>query len=546
MKKIITFIMMVTITINVSAQLYEVPLSSSSNVFTVAGTRTQLWADPALNSVMFIHRDNTGNNINYDISQNGGISWSTDVGPLYNSATQKARYPQGLLVNPSGSANPDSAYVSFLAPLFNSVSWSGIVSGQRQVVAGAISNFDIDTINPLNHLIPSGYMVTPQGIIWSVDAEYINDSIYNDLLIVSKGVWNNGTRKFDFTNQILNAPVSHAGGIARYLGCNIAFSPSGQFGYVVMNANNGSIADSVYYPIVYYTGNGGQTWSTPYNIGLNVDPVFGNGSLFYNMGPQFDIAVDAGGSLHILCEILEGDNMWNSNATPGHFGIFDISSFNGTQWKAELIEMPGTYQAEFGIPGSTIDPPVIEYNRPQISMDVTGNKLFFTWIDTDTNIFGSGVENLFPDLHVKGYDIATQLWTADNNITQFSGLSADASCAFDNVSYNCISGTGNNTIPVTFTLLSNHPISTGSTVFHYYLGGATIQNSQFTLAGNPIILPGGVSGVNHQISGIVYYDVNGNGIMDGGEPPLSNQTIDVQPDGYTLFTYPNGAYYFYS
>ena len=70
--------------------------------------------------------------------------------------------------------------------------------------------------------------------------KFLSDTIYNDLLIVSKGVWNNGTYRFDCTNsEVINAPVSHAGGIARYQGSNIAFSPNGSTWYIVMNGNDG-------------------------------------------------------------------------------------------------------------------------------------------------------------------------------------------------------------------------------------------------------------------------------------------------------------------
>lgn len=319
MKKIFSFFVAFIFYCNVYSQITDQPLSGSYNVFSVAGTRTQLWADPVLNEVLFIHRGTaTGNELLFDVSKDGGTTWTVDQGPLYSSSTQRPRYPQGVLVNPSGVPDPDSAFVSFLAPLSSDTPfWTGTVMGQQQVLTGSLPNVEVDTINPFNHFLPSGYTVTRQGITWSVDGAFVNN-VYNNSLIVTKGVWNNATRKFDYSNQFLNAPVVTTGGISRYQGCNIAFAPDGQVGYVVMNGNDGSISDSVYYPIVFYTADGGQTWSPPTNIGLNVDPVFGLGSPFYTMGPQFDVAIDAGGSLHLLCEILEGDNHWNSIFTYGH------------------------------------------------------------------------------------------------------------------------------------------------------------------------------------------------------------------------------------
>jgi uncharacterized repeat protein (TIGR01451 family) len=527
------------------SQISEVYLSSSSNALSVAGIRTQLWADPSLNEVMLIHRgDLNGNELSFDISKNAGNNWDLNRGPLYSSATYRPRYPQGVIFNPTGFADPDSAFVSFVAPMTDSAAWRGLVTGQQQVVTGSTPFAEADSVNLLNHYLPSGFTVTPQGIIWSVDAQFVNN-VYNNMLIVTKGVWNSAARKFDYTNQLLSAPVVNTGGIARINGCNIAFAPDGLKGYVVMSGNNGTITDSVYYPIVFYTGDGGQSWSSSTNIGLVVDPVFGLGSLFYTMGPQFDIAVDANGSLHILCEILEGDNHWNGISTGGHFGIFDISSFNGAQWKAQLVVMPHTYMCEFGMQGNVVDPVIYEYNRPQISIDETGNKIFFTWIDTDTIIFGPG-QNMFPDFHTRGYDLISNLWTADLNFTALTGTNADAQSYFNNVSYYCFTGTGDYTIPVTISLMQTPPISTGSPVSHIYLDGITIADAQFALTENPIILPGAVYGGHKYISGIVYFDENGNGVMDGTENVLSNQVITVQPEGVTLYTNTNGAYFFYT
>lgn len=550
MKKILLHVVAFFCCTQLSAQISTTQLSSSVNVFTVYGTRTQLCSDPALNTIVFLHRGDMigthGNEIYFDVAKgNGGSSWTIDQGPLYTDPNLRGRYPQGVLVNPSGVPDPDSAFVAFMSPLTDTAHWRGIATGQQQLVAGSVASFDIDSINVLHHLIPSGYMVTPQGVIWSVDAAYINDTIYDDHLIIKKGVWNNTSRKYDYTSQVLNAPVSQAGGVKRFLGCNIAFSPDGQSGYVVMNANDGSISDSVYYPIVFKSTDGGQTWNTQTNIGLDVDAVFGLGSPFYTMGPQFDVAVDSLGALHILCQVLEGDNQWNGNSLYNHHGIFDISSITGNQWNAQLIEKPETYLGTFGMIGSTTNPALFEYNRPQISMNATGSKLFFTWIDTDTLIFGTG-ENLYSDLWVKGYDLATQLLTPATSITEYSGTIVDGSCTFDNVSYYCFTGSGSSTIPVVATVMQGGSISTGSSVDHFYLDNVTIQDNSFTVPASPFVLNGNVTGIHYYIGGSVFMDVNGNGIKDGGEPYMSSQTVSVQPDNLTLFTNSNGSYKFYN
>ncbi len=540
MKKHFSILCAFIISTTAFGQPTDVQLSGSYNVFTSVGTKTQLWADPSLNTVMFIHRgDVTGNELFFDISTDGGSTWTLDQGPLFSSTTQRPRYPQAVLVNPSGVLNPDSAYVSFQAPLTSGSFWTGIIQGQQQVVSGSIPGVDIDSLNALGrYLLFGGYTVTPQGVLWSVDMEYLN-GFYTNQLIITKGVWNSGARKFDYTTQFLNA-----GGTSNphYLGSNIAFSPDGQTGYAVMVGNNGSIPDSVYYPVIFRTSDGGQSWNGPITIDVRpVDSVLNLGASYYTMGNQFDVAVDGTGTLHIVCEISESTNNWELGTSAyGHLGLFDIRYFHGVQCQAELITLPETFQGDFGIAGSTTDPQVLEYNRPQISINAAGDKLFFTWIDTDTAIYGVG-QNLFPDFHVKGYDIVSQLWTSDINITEFTGNMSDGACLFNNVSYYVFTGAGNSTIPMTFASMLSPPVSTGSPITNYYEDGITIADAQFTLPGNPVDL---VAGESYTFSGIVFYDANGNGIKDGTEINFSSQIIDVLPDGVRVFTNGNGDYSF--
>lgn len=47
-------------------------------------------------------------------------------------------------------------------------------------------------------------------------------------------------------------------------------------------------------------------------------------------------------------------------------------------------------------------------------------------------------------------------------------------------------------------------------------------------------------------TGQVYYDLNMNGVKDGGEINLANQKIDITTDNYSVFTDPRGEYIFFS
>src|SRR5688572_23567336 len=115
MKKIYILFFAFVFSTSAFSQVNSIQLSQSANVLTVAGTRTQLWADPTLNTVIFIHRGS--DDLFYDISQDGGVTWNINRGPLYSSTTQRPRYPQAVIADPEGYGDVDSAFVSFLAPL---------------------------------------------------------------------------------------------------------------------------------------------------------------------------------------------------------------------------------------------------------------------------------------------------------------------------------------------------------------------------------------------------------------------------------------------
>src|SRR5262249_3600769 len=150
--------------------------------------------------------------------------------------------------------------------------------------------------------------------------------------------------------------------------------------------NNGIYTDSVYYPVVLKTTDGGITWSQPVAISLaGLDFFFNLGSNLFTLFEHSDVAVDANGELHIAATVFQPAGAWTIWLTPGYatFGIFDIYS-SGPDWKARKLTFPQTFSASYGWSGSTR-----QFNRPQVSIDSSGTKLFFVWAETDTSMFGT-------------------------------------------------------------------------------------------------------------------------------------------------------------
>src|SRR5688572_20848 len=96
-----------------------VNLGSSSNMLTIVRNNTNpIAVNNELNTVVFIHRNNHNQfgghsgNLRYDISTNGGSTWSTNQGVLNpSSSSSLARYPNAVIHNASGNTNMANAYL---------------------------------------------------------------------------------------------------------------------------------------------------------------------------------------------------------------------------------------------------------------------------------------------------------------------------------------------------------------------------------------------------------------------------------------------------
>jgi hypothetical protein len=216
-----------------------------------------------------------------------------------------------------------------------------------------------------------------------------------------------------------------------------------------------------------------------------LDPVLLNGNFFCTSAFEHDVVVDKNNELHIVMGVGPYAGSSSISTGAGSWGIFDINTLNqGTQWQGTLLAKPGTFRGTYG-DGSTTHPTVAEDSRPQASRSWDGSKLFFTWFDTDTNVFGSGVDNIFRDMHSIGYDVDLNMWTAEVNHTEFSGTDLDGACNFGNVSYYTINNGTDECIPMVAGTMDNPPLSTETTLSHFYLSGACMSNYNQTLTPIP-------------------------------------------------------------
>jgi hypothetical protein len=472
------------------AQVNVIPIGSSGSAFSVAfGSRTNLWYDSVLNSIVFVHRSTIGINgsttiddIRYDYSTNGGLNWQINKGPVYaTDGTHLGRFPQGVIYNPVGNTIPDSAFATCYGPITDNTNWVANYEGTTQIGSSTNKKHLYPTTvggGKLNDVIPGGMQIIKNtGVNWVVaigskppafsgGGQYTNDSIF-----LAKGTYSSGDFSYDFTHTFYAPVIDSVGGIADI---STAWSDDGMVGYVVRLVNDHNhfpplSGDSVYVPQVWKTIDGGNTWvlkttdSTNMNINLLHNQIPNAGSNILTTGFNVDCAVDKNNNLHIAVAVGGSGGNYAINSSHGEWGIFDIyTTDGGDTWCGQLIAMPEYFIKIYGNPIM-----IEESNRQQASRSWDGSKIFITWFDSDT----AGTDSL--DMYSRGYDVDNELWTDTVNLTK--NTAAEGQCDFGCVSYYVKQNGADYCIPTVITKLQSNTC-TGCVVSYNYIDGACLSN----------------------------------------------------------------------
>lgn len=394
-------------------------IGSASNLFTkVINSTSSIAADKNLNTIVFIHRNNAtlngGNSgqLRYDVSTNGGSTWTIDQGLLNPLTTSLARYPNVAIYNPSLNVTPSNAYVSYMGATINNASaWNGNVTGVRQLNNTGNTEFYNQPNGPLAY-IPRSLTKGAPGIFWALDAQWGTSlSGFN----VYKGTWNPTLNDIVWaTNFTVTPPFNTSYANFAYTGIdyNIAFDPTGTFGWFSFLGHvSPGPANYAYYPVFYKTTNGGTTWTGPITADLNnFTCLTGNvASGMPSTNLEHDLVVDMYGNPHLITTILAGNNNYSMNYNGWHH-MYDITYVNGMWAAYDLGNVNGA-------PGSFGTSPniVTQYQAPQAARSADGSKVFFTWVDNSA--YGQGAANTSPNLFGKAFDVVNKQWTITKDFT---------------------------------------------------------------------------------------------------------------------------------
>ena len=415
-------------------------LGRASNAFTIMRQeQNQVYANDSLDMVAFIHRQDvtiygggtTANGkLRYDLSLDAGATFSNDNGILNTSYLRAARYPNLTLYNPSGNTNPMSTELVWVAPtLAPGGSWDGHVNGltETSISVTSVSSTEHYDFTGRNTLLPGGLTQGLPGEFWAVDFAYDGTNIM-DSLYLYKGTYASGSpNDVSWVRQLVIDPGfdKSIDGSINATGPNVAFSQDGMTGYIALLSDlTGTPTDSSLHPVFIKTTDGGATWGSPVEVDINATAAWVYDTLRSlwvdefgspisdgqaTTGFDFDLTVDANGNPHLAVVVgSQGSGSAYSIAGTAKF-LADITSTDGgTTWDVIYISPVLTFRLGTVLAPDPVSGDVVSMdNCVQVSRSPDAQKIFFSWVDSDTCHGNLGeTDNIYPNLRIAGYRVS--------------------------------------------------------------------------------------------------------------------------------------------
>ncbi len=466
-------------------------IGSAGNMFTILdGAVNRVAANNAINSVVFIHRadptvfpaTNIGQ-FQYDLSTDGGATWNTNFGvlnPSGNNQTTAGRYPNAVIYNPQGNTTAANAFLGYLGSWLpfaaSAADWDGFFAGVAKLNNNAATFTETSyTPNNSNVSIARGLCNGIPGVFWAVDWDF--DGTQNGDVLLYRGVWSSSANDISWSlyRKFATPHDPTILSVAAPTGLNMAFDPSGRYGYIVFAGDIISGGDDVLEPVYYKTNDGGATWTGPEQISLSsidviqsnlLDPTVDIPTCAFDL----DLGVDVNGNLHI--EVVVGSSGGAGDysiatGTGAGLAIYDITQGNDPcPWTAIRLSDIATFRGTWG--------DVNEDNRPQVSVSADGTRLTFGWLDSDAAVT-SGTNDQ-PNLLTRGLDVTTGLATVVTNWTA-GDATWDGSALFSSFAPTSLQSGNTTKVPTVFATFDPLTLDPGNpATFHY------VQNISYTTA----------------------------------------------------------------
>lgn len=388
-----------------------------------------------------------------------------------------ARFPGGVFYNPSGNTSISNAYVVSSGPCL--VNGSSTFNGEwhaTRKLTGTSADQQMPGLDVDHALSPS--LNFGSSMFINYDMQQVGTKVFvageaKDLTspsttgfintrggIIGKCDFSTGNPVWSYDSII---PSFYSGINTGYAtdasGGRIAFDPTGTIGYWVaqgrLSTNFNNSADSMIAPIVYKTTNGGNSWvpvlqgydwsakhpELKKNVGFVYNP---NGLRHFRINPKhgIDLTVDVNGTLHLVGSMTGIYQDGSQIDSLGYTYVYDYDYINhhpviwdlmtdGTTWNTMMVDSIITSYMGSDATNDTAAAYNVWTNgstgylsygaRIQVSRSSTGDKIFYSWADSDPAVTGNPF-NTSPDLFTKSYDISGQKVTATSNLTNGLGI----------------------------------------------------------------------------------------------------------------------------
>ncbi len=499
-----------------STGLTPVQLGRATNIFSIMRTeQNQVYADNSLGIVAFIHRQDVtvfgggageSGKYRYDFSINKGASFTNDVGVLNSTYTRPARYPNITGHNPDGNVNPFNSHFIYAGPtLDGSPDWDGHVNGVSNVTTGIVTTTEHYDFLSQSSLLPGGLCPGKPGVYWLVDMEYnTGDSLY-----LYKGTWDDVNTDISFVRDFAILPnynTSNVAGTPSYIGGNVAASPDGDDVWIAWLGDLTGGHDSTLNPIFMASSDSGATWGSPMEVDLRTIPGMSDSltkfwitvdSITVDTNPagsgnpttafDYDLTVDINGNPHML--VVVGNGSTSTSGSPDYSIYSGIEKYivdvttddGGATWDVFWVAPILTFRGEFGTPNPSDGSLISMDNNPQISRDDAGERVFYSWVDSDTCVIGWGEsDNIAPNLRISGLQVGSGLM-APWKVVSDGDILHDGLILYPTMAPTTITTDSCNVLPIVFAkMLQNDQLL--STQFYYIGNDCKIENSEYTLA----------------------------------------------------------------
>lgn len=520
-------------------------ITGSMNVFGYLVSQSRpLTYNKGINTVAFIHRksatyaaasNSNSGTIVAMIGQNAGANWDSTC--MWTNGTNLGRYPQGGIYNPLGNTNKNNAYVVGMGPITGGAGWLGnwyaskTLNGAGTNAPGADQQAHLDASPTIkkHYMSRYGFTAIDGGLVRSM-AMIVNDANNTTSNLgfglrgaaMVKGTFNAGAFVWSVDSFVPSCNLRSDGSKLVSGSMTQAWNDAGTIGYVVLLGSRSGASATMkgYQPIVYKTTNSGASWSLlPANDFTSAQfqgltdrlyPIASNTAVIcpnFSNSEGLDAVVDVNGNLHIGSMVVghysnHNDSLgyrsvWGTEQYSYRYSgafdypiIYDFYTTTSGGWKYHMVDSMGTEgpSGSSGQPGYNSNPwsdgsgAKMDLDaRIQMSRTSDGNKIFYSWTESDSSIVGLKW-NIYPDIKMKGFDVSLNKVTPRFNVT--GGVTdADQQAYYHYMSDRAI-GSSTACVEVPFTITYNSTNDGSIAVNTYYLSGNSICPSSFSL--NPL------------------------------------------------------------